>query len=48
MTHRIHADDRDGAAAKFYAPVGITPSFDTNRVERLWATLFDHRVHPPE
>ena len=48
MTHGIHADYRDGAAAKFYAPVGITPSFDENRVERLWAKLFNHRVDPPE
>jgi len=44
MTRRT-ADDRDSATeAKFYLPGGISPSFDTSRFERLWATLFEHQL----
>lgn len=49
MAQQNHADDRDRAVeAKFYLPVGITPPFEANQVERIWARLFNHRVEPPK
>ncbi len=42
MAQRDHADDRDSdTEPKLYLPAGITPSFDTSRFERLWASLFN-------
>jgi len=47
MTARTHTDTRDSAAeSKFYIPAGAGPSFVTHRIERVWATLFNHQVGP--
>jgi hypothetical protein len=49
MAQRNHVDDRDsGTESKFYLPVGVTPPFDASRFKRVWATLFNHSVEPPE
>ncbi len=48
MAEQPHIDDQDGATdAEFYLPAGIHPSSAGTRFERLWDTLFDHRVDPP-
>jgi len=47
MAQQNHADGRDSTTeSKFYSPVGVTPSFGTDRFERLWASLFNHGVGP--
>ncbi|MFD1597773.1 hypothetical protein [Halobellus rarus] len=47
MPQRIHIDDRDSATEpEFYLPAGASPSFIANRLERIWATLFNHGVGP--
>lgn len=39
--------ERDSAAEQeFYIPAGAGPSFVIDRVERVWATLFNHQVGP--
>ncbi|MBS3761060.1 MAG: hypothetical protein V5A43_07535 [Haloarculaceae archaeon] len=49
MAQHNHADDRDRAIeSNFYLPGGITPPFDANGVERLWARLVNHRVERPQ
>jgi len=45
MSQRNHADDRDSATeSKFYLPAGVTPSSEASWFDRLWATVFNHRV----
>jgi len=45
MAQRHPADDRINATgSKFYLPAGSPSSFFADRVERIWAALFDHRV----
>ena len=47
MTQRTHTDTQDSATEpEFYIPAGAGPSFVVDRVERVWATLFNHRVGP--
>ena len=44
MAQRIHATPRDSTIdEKFYLPGGVTPS-KAGRFERIWTTLFGHRV----
>ncbi len=45
MAQGYHADDRGSdTEPKFHLPAGGTPPFATSRLERLWASLFDHYV----
>lgn len=45
MVQRSHAADRSNATeTKFYIPAGPTPSSVANRVESIWATLFNHGI----
>ncbi len=30
--------------SKFYLPVGVSPSSEESRIERIWTALFNHRV----
>lgn len=47
MAHRNPADGRqEPTDAKFYLPGGVIPPFDASRIERRWASLFDHGVGP--
>ena len=47
MEERTHTSTQDNAAeSKFYIPAGAGPSFIANRVEGVWASLFDHQVGP--
>jgi hypothetical protein len=47
MPQRNRADDRDEATeSKFYLPAGDASSSVADRVERLWAALFNHGVEP--
>jgi hypothetical protein len=49
MARRIHADDRDGVTdSTFSIPAVGRSSFEASRFERLWTTLFTHRVGPPK
>jgi hypothetical protein len=48
MTQRNHAESGVSAIeSKFYLAAGLTPPFDSSRVERIWASLFSHCVEPP-
>lgn len=45
MAQHTHADAAETAAdPKFYLPVGITPLSGTNRLARVWKSIFDHGV----
>lgn len=45
MAHRTPTDERGRVSeSKFYLPVGVTPSFEGTRVQRLWDRLFSHQV----
>ena len=47
MTQRTRADDHsNGTESDFYLPGSNTPASDGGRVERLWASLFNHQVGP--
>jgi hypothetical protein len=47
MPRRTQTDSRDSATeSKFYIPAGAGPSLVADRVERVWASLFDHQVGP--
>ncbi|MGQ4555533.1 hypothetical protein [Halobellus sp. GM3] len=47
MPRRTRPDTRDRATEpEFYLPAGTGPSFPSERVERIWAMLFNHRVGP--
>jgi hypothetical protein len=45
MAQRTRVDDTASATeSKFYVPAGATSSLVADRLEWLWAALFDHRV----
>ncbi|HKJ58730.1 MAG TPA: hypothetical protein VKA37_05845 [Halobacteriales archaeon] len=47
MAPQHHADDRRSATeSKFYLPAAVTSTIVSGRFERLWSSLFDHRVGP--
>jgi hypothetical protein len=47
MAQRTHTGDQHSATeSKFYIPAGAGPSLITDRVERVWASLFEHQVGP--
>ena len=49
MAAESRTDDRDGAAdIEFYLPAGGIPPADAGWVGRLWDSLFNHTVEPPE
>jgi len=49
MSQRTHTDGRDSATeSKFYLPAGTTQQFVTDRVEAIWATLFNHGIETPK
>lgn len=48
MPQRTPADHSSGTESKFYIPAMVPPSIEASRVERIWASLFDHQVGPSE
>ena len=44
MAQSTHTERDSAAESKFYIPAGAGPSVITDRVERAWATLFNHQV----
>ena len=44
MAQSTHTERDSAAEPKFYIPAGAGPSFVIDRVERVWATLFEHQV----
>ena len=45
MAQRNRVQDRArGTESEFYLPAGSNPSFVANRLERVWATLFNHGI----
>jgi len=48
MPQHDHTDSRVRAPeSDFYLPAGVAPPFDASQFERIWATLFNHQVEPP-
>ncbi|WP_181861736.1 hypothetical protein [Haloplanus salinus] len=49
MKQRNHAAGRHSAPeSKFYLPAGVPSSSLADRIEGLWATLFEHQIGPSE
>jgi len=47
MSQRTPTDNRDSATEpELYLPAGAGVSFIASQFERVWATLFNHRVGP--
>jgi hypothetical protein len=45
MSQRVRADERGSATeSKFYVPAGVASTSVVDRIERVWASLFDHGV----